>query len=266
MIPPEGIRFFTVFLHTHEAGRSVRLLHYRDDNELPYISYDENYNFNYQQNRLLHEEREILPGDKLYVRCVYENTDREGNSTIGGYSTREEMCSAFVWYYNKMDGRPACISDLRAEEYRNFLQIYNTSWSNSQLENIITRPDKNGGLLVSEVANYRTDWTLGKRMKIQEYHKTLPQISICRNFMATANSSDSSVSTTTKQPNILRRNRFDIYPEKAYDNEAVYSESTSSYGLQNSEFEYVSVYPSKIKSYERPGSCNLFNNIFKFNN
>lgn len=43
----------------------MRLRHYRDGKELPWLSSDDNYNFDYQQNRQLLEEIKILPGDQL---------------------------------------------------------------------------------------------------------------------------------------------------------------------------------------------------------
>lgn len=47
------------------SGRKLRLRHFRDGIELPWLSTDDNYNFDYQQNRPLLEEVKILPGDQL---------------------------------------------------------------------------------------------------------------------------------------------------------------------------------------------------------
>lgn len=53
------------------SGRKLRLRHFRDGIELPWLSADDNYNFDYQQNRPLLEEVKILPGDQItYGRTI----------------------------------------------------------------------------------------------------------------------------------------------------------------------------------------------------
>ena len=62
---PQGIQIFAASLHTNMAGRQVRMIHVREEEELPWITYDDNYNFMFQQTRILRKERTILPGDQL---------------------------------------------------------------------------------------------------------------------------------------------------------------------------------------------------------
>lgn len=50
--------------HFH-LGRKLRLRHFRDGVELPWLSTDDNYTFDFQQNRPLLEEVKVLPGDQL---------------------------------------------------------------------------------------------------------------------------------------------------------------------------------------------------------
>lgn len=69
--PVGGANIFAVFLHTHLSGRGVRALHFRNGRELPWILGDDNYNFNYQQFRVLREEVKIEPGDLLINRKLY---------------------------------------------------------------------------------------------------------------------------------------------------------------------------------------------------
>ncbi|CAL8124600.1 unnamed protein product [Orchesella dallaii] len=178
ILPREGIRVFAANLHTHLAGRGMRLLHIRDNKELPWIVYDNNYNFNYQQNRILRNEIEILPGDTTINRCMYGTTDRNGSVTVGGFSTRNEMCSGFMWYYNRIPNYAVCRSEIRSDVYKNFLNIWNTTWSDERIENVVTSPMENEGLVVSEVGN-RIDWTIERRNQIQQYHRYLPQITGC---------------------------------------------------------------------------------------
>jgi len=37
----------------------------------------------------------------LFTGCTFNNVQSNG-STVGGFSTREEMCLGFVWYYPKI--------------------------------------------------------------------------------------------------------------------------------------------------------------------
>ncbi len=166
-------------MHTHLAGSGVRRVHIRNGKELPWISYDDNYNFNFQQIRVLRQERVILPGDTIIDSCTYNNINFEGNATIGGFSTRSEMCTGFLYYYDKIADIAECRSQLRSTTYRDFLQIYNETWSDEHREHIVTSPFQNAGLLVSQVANERIDWTLGKRKQLQKYHRFLPQVTMC---------------------------------------------------------------------------------------
>lgn len=229
IFPPEGIRVFAGYLHNHLAGRAIRGLHLRNGKELPWTIYDDNFNFNHQQIRVLRKEVQILPGDTLITRCIFENTDREGNATIGGYPTRQEMCAAILWYYNKLPDRSVCGSELRSQVYSDFIQIYNTTWSNDRRENIVTSPQSNAGLLVSQVAN-RIDWTLDNRKRIQEYHRYLPQVSTCPSTIPPREG-------TSRRPVSYRK--WNYSPEIQQDPVP----------------EFMSVYPKDIVPYERPSIC-----------
>jgi len=65
---PSGISILFVQLHAHIFGTKLKLRHFRNDTiELPWIAYDDKYDFNYQQYRMLDEERKVLPGDRLII-------------------------------------------------------------------------------------------------------------------------------------------------------------------------------------------------------
>ncbi|XP_018333725.1 MOXD1 homolog 1 [Agrilus planipennis] len=98
VMPKAGINVVSVLLHSHLAGRKLKLRHIRGGKELPPIVQDDHYDFNYQQSRALSHEVTILPGDGLVTECTYSTLDRK-KPTLGGYSTREEMCLAFVLHY-----------------------------------------------------------------------------------------------------------------------------------------------------------------------
>ena len=65
-------------LHSHLAGRKMRLRHLRDGRELPPILSDESYDFNFQRSRApsSHSEGVVLPGDELLLECEYDTSAR----------------------------------------------------------------------------------------------------------------------------------------------------------------------------------------------
>lgn len=72
MFPEDGIRIISGTLHSHLAGRKMKLRHIRDGKELERIIEDDNYDFNYQQVRQLGNETVVLPGDIIITDCAYE--------------------------------------------------------------------------------------------------------------------------------------------------------------------------------------------------
>lgn len=102
MFPKEGVNVVSVMLHSHLAGRKLKLRHIRGGRELPPLAEDEHYDFNYQQSRALSQDTTILPGDGLITECTY-STEGRNRPTLGGYSTREEMCLAFVLHYPRTE-------------------------------------------------------------------------------------------------------------------------------------------------------------------
>ncbi|KAM8846133.1 DBH-like monooxygenase protein 2 homolog [Synchiropus picturatus] len=85
-----------VMLHTHLAGRKVRVGHFGDKDQL--LAVNENYDFEVQESVLLGEHKKIKPGDDIVVECTYNTEDRK-NVTRMGFSTSDEMCLAFLLYY-----------------------------------------------------------------------------------------------------------------------------------------------------------------------
>ncbi|CAG7732760.1 unnamed protein product [Allacma fusca] len=100
--PELRINVFNVLLHSHLCGRKIKLRHYRNGTELPWISTDDHYDFNYQQNRALLENRQILPGDGMTTECT-DSTTGLNNTTFGGLSTKDEMCDAYLMYFPRME-------------------------------------------------------------------------------------------------------------------------------------------------------------------
>ena len=51
-LPDGGIQILNGVLHSHLAGRKMRLRHVRNGQELPVILEDKNYDFNFQASRV----------------------------------------------------------------------------------------------------------------------------------------------------------------------------------------------------------------------
>ena len=52
---------YAVFQHSHLTGRSIRTRHFRNGVELAEIISEKNYDFNFQQTRLLPKPVRVLP-------------------------------------------------------------------------------------------------------------------------------------------------------------------------------------------------------------
>ncbi|KAI5712495.1 hypothetical protein M8J75_008771 [Diaphorina citri] len=102
VFPSTGVKVTSVVLHSHLAGRKIKLRQIRHGRELPPIVQDDQYDFNYQQVRRLPSEVTIYPGDQLITECTYQTLNRP-QPTMGGYSTKQEMCLAFITYYPKVE-------------------------------------------------------------------------------------------------------------------------------------------------------------------
>ncbi|XP_042884541.1 DBH-like monooxygenase protein 1 [Penaeus japonicus] len=101
-IPEEGVSVFMVFLHSHYLARSIRLRHFRGDQELEPMAVDSYFDADFQQSRRLSKEVRLLPGDHLTVECDYDSRSRN-RSTFSGWAADDEMCQAFINYYPRVD-------------------------------------------------------------------------------------------------------------------------------------------------------------------
>ncbi|KAL3871750.1 hypothetical protein ACJMK2_039728 [Sinanodonta woodiana] len=77
------IKVFGIFQHAHLIGRNPH------------------YDFDFQETRLLRKEIAVRRGDSLMVECLYDSSHRT-QATMGGLSTRDEMCLSFIIYYPKV--------------------------------------------------------------------------------------------------------------------------------------------------------------------
>ncbi|KAK3586455.1 hypothetical protein CHS0354_001838 [Potamilus streckersoni] len=133
------IKVFGVLHHAHLLGRTIKTRHFRNGTELPPLTTDSNYDFNFQETRLLREEIPIQHGDNFIVECTYDSTGRSV-PTVGGLSTQNEMCASFILYYPKIELK-SCGSSPTYDSISNdlhkvrpLLEAYN--WTSPQVREV----------------------------------------------------------------------------------------------------------------------------------
>ncbi|XP_047476487.1 DBH-like monooxygenase protein 1 [Penaeus chinensis] len=151
-LPPEGVKVFRGLLHAHLLGTDITLRQIREGRELPVVFKDMNYDFNYQQGRILKEEMTILPGDSFITECGYDARHKQ-TPTFGGESTQEEMCIAFLTYYPRTDftfclsgsDLPSIYTSFGIQEVYGELDMGKSSRvnGNALLEKMIEKKEKN---------------------------------------------------------------------------------------------------------------------------
>ena len=85
-------------LHMHQTGVSMRNELIRNGKvvhvgQVDYFDFDQQGSFLVQQKSF-----QVLPGDAWRTTCTYRAT----NDTVFGYSSQEEMCMGFFFYYPRM--------------------------------------------------------------------------------------------------------------------------------------------------------------------
>ncbi|KAJ3326183.1 hypothetical protein HDV06_000059 [Boothiomyces sp. JEL0866] len=115
-IPETGLNVLSSQLHMHRRGKAMSTKHIRDGVELSPLPSMEYFDFNYQSyNFVPKDQAKILPGDRLITKCTYD-TRKDTEMVVGGWSSEQEMCYAFVEYYPAMPNYSSClqIPDLEA--------------------------------------------------------------------------------------------------------------------------------------------------------
>ncbi|XP_021953168.2 DBH-like monooxygenase protein 1 [Folsomia candida] len=98
----DGVTIFNIGFHSHISGRKFKLRHFRGNQELPWIDYDDHYDFDFQTSHPIKPVK-LMPGDQLTTECTYNTKWNEGKVVVGGQSTRNEMCITYIWYYPKQE-------------------------------------------------------------------------------------------------------------------------------------------------------------------
>lgn len=182
--PENGVNFFNVLLHAHLASRKMKLRHFRDGEELPWIAYDNSYDFNFQQTRPLRKEINVRKGDHLTVECRYDTTWKKPLTAVtGGLSSYSEMCEAWVFYWPRMPDLDVCTSSLA--HFKSLLRragITNVSTEQDQYHPLVLEPASLQGLTYDEVLSNKVDWTDGFRKGFQDDLLTSDHASLCVSY------------------------------------------------------------------------------------
>ncbi|XP_030261454.1 DBH-like monooxygenase protein 2 homolog [Sparus aurata] len=97
--PMPDLKVFSVLMHTHLAGRKVRVGHYTSNGtQIDFLGLDENYHFDLQQMTNMGVIKTIKQGDEILVECTYSTASRTGVTKMG-LGTTDEMCLVFLYYY-----------------------------------------------------------------------------------------------------------------------------------------------------------------------
>ena len=118
--PDDGITVLSGFLHTHLAGRSVKTTLVQNNIATRELFNNPNYDFNYQFTIEI-EPIILRKGDALITECRYQTNDRD-NFTFFGFSTYDEMCYDFVYYYPKIPTLQTCLTQTPSAVLTSFYQ------------------------------------------------------------------------------------------------------------------------------------------------
>ncbi|CAL8067984.1 unnamed protein product [Orchesella dallaii] len=183
VIEEDGINVFNSLLHAHLSGKTMKLRHLRGEEELPWFDFDNHYGFNFQQNKPLLEPKKIMKGDHLTIECTYNNVWNKGKIVVGGLSTREEMCMAFLWYYPKIDFE-YCGSYYPPSQHFQELGITNYSTAGGsnggRAKYIINEPIEFAGDYEDSLST-KFNWTEDFVKEFEHRHRYNVQSGICQN-------------------------------------------------------------------------------------
>ena len=84
-------------LHMHKTGISMRNELIRNNDQVVHVGQVDYFNFDQQGSFLVQQEPfQVLPGDSWKTTCTFQPSN---NETRFGFSSQEEMCIAFLFYY-----------------------------------------------------------------------------------------------------------------------------------------------------------------------
>ncbi|XP_077973645.1 DBH-like monooxygenase protein 1 homolog isoform X2 [Styela clava] len=107
-LPHDGhVTIFAALLHAREAGRKIKLRHFRDGEELTPVAEDNSFLSLHQETQFLGQKIELHKRDNMIVECTYDTYDRNDityvNNSKGG-----ESCLAFLSYFPRTTKLTEC--------------------------------------------------------------------------------------------------------------------------------------------------------------
>jgi len=198
----------------------MRVRQFRNGNELPWISNDESYDADFQENRPLAETVKLLPGDHISIECTFDSN----SAVIGGFATSDEMCMLFAFYYPKSELENCFSGYPNAEVYKQ-LGIESVKYEyEGSLDPTIVLPEKWANRTYSDILNNEIDWTNELRSSLQD--------------------------------NLLNKDHFDYCRTNITKNSISFGVAHTILTESNNNPDYPKVnYPEVCKEYEEPSRC-----------
>ncbi|CAL8081547.1 unnamed protein product [Orchesella dallaii] len=177
MFPEQGIDVYAVQGHTHGSGRKIKLHHYRNGTELPWIYKDYNFDWSFQVVRHLDPERKLLPGDHLSLSCVYDDT-WTNLTVVAGFSSLNEMCLVVVYHKTPIPYF-SCSSLIPQETVLGLVGVQNVTRDMITQQNIVTSPTALQGDPLAEVTDEQVYWSEKLRAATATLTVTSSQVVAC---------------------------------------------------------------------------------------
>lgn len=106
----QNITLVAQALHMHGLGKSIYTTRTRRNAARAPLATLSHFDYNFQTWIDLPDDQAVLePGEELSMTCVFDSTGRK-NTTHWGFSTQEEMCFWWIYYYPAQEGMGLCLT------------------------------------------------------------------------------------------------------------------------------------------------------------
>ncbi|CAF1140454.1 unnamed protein product [Rotaria sp. Silwood1] len=130
--PKEGITVISAIPHIHMPGRRVWTKLIRNKTAVQYLPDRGAFEFHYQYEYRLPQPIKLYRGDELATRCIY-NTMNKNTITLGGKSTKDEMCLHVMKYYPRMNNMYVCLMMNSPQIWKSMMNISSLVYLHRQL-------------------------------------------------------------------------------------------------------------------------------------
>jgi dopamine beta-monooxygenase len=111
---------FATLPHAHSYGREISSKIIRNGQEVEYLVNNKYYDFKYQFYNFNENPITLKMGDQLKTTCVYSTTHTD-KFVHGGFTSKDEMCYVFLWYYPKNPNLSYCSEQIPKKSWKTFL-------------------------------------------------------------------------------------------------------------------------------------------------